>query len=243
MYIKRDWSISVDEKEYMALMGDSFGRLLKNPGKLDTFQAALKEIEESIEPVACWDRFAIQKFLHDKLVLANGARIGGGPVVSVVAVSLKNIVAVCSVGSAVDRLIEEAQQARQLFKALVLNDMAAWAVDMVRQQLCLWLEREAKEGRYHISAPLSPGESVWSVEDQAVIFSLLDASQIKVSLSPGHWLPAGGRRRGLELRLLHHQRSLRLPALAASRPTYSGLIQVLLFEARLAVTALGLYLQ
>ncbi len=145
MYIKRDWSISVDEKEYMALMGDSFGRLLKNPGKLDTFQAALKEIEESIEPVACWDRFPIQKFLHDKLVLANGVRIGGGPVVSVVGGAEELIVAVCSVGSAVDRLIEEAQQARQLFKALVLNDMAAWAVDMVRQQLCLWLEGEAKE--------------------------------------------------------------------------------------------------
>jgi hypothetical protein len=184
MYIKRDWSISFDEKECMALMGDSFGRLLKNPGKLDTFQAALKEIEESIEPVACWDRFPIHKFLHDKLVLANGVRIGGGPVVSVVGGAEELIVAVCSVGSAVDRLIEEAQQARQLFKALVLNDMAAWAVDMVRQQLCLWLEREAKEQRYHISAPLSPGESVWSVEDQAVIFSLLDANRIKVSLSP-----------------------------------------------------------
>jgi hypothetical protein len=184
MCIKRDWSIAIDEEEYMVLMGDSFGRLLKNPGKLDTFQAALKEIEESIEPVACWDRFPIQKFLHDKLVLANGVGIGGGPVVSVVGGAEELIVAVCSVGSAVDRLIEEAQQARQLFKALVLNDMAAWAVDMVRQQLCLWLEGEAKEQRYHISAPLSPGESVWSVEDQAVIFSLLDASQIKVSLSP-----------------------------------------------------------
>jgi hypothetical protein len=184
MYIKRDWSISFDEAEYMALMGDSFGRLLKNPGKLDTFQAALKEIEESIEPVACWDRFPIQKFLHDKLVLANGVRIGGGPVVSVVGGAEELIVSVCTVGSAVDRLIQEAQRARQLFKALVLNDMAAWAVDMVRQQLCLWLEREAKEHRQHISAPLSPGESVWSVEDQTVIFSLLDASQIKVSLSP-----------------------------------------------------------
>jgi hypothetical protein len=184
MKIKRDWSISFDEEAYMTLMGDSFGRLLKIPGKLDTFYAAMKEIEEAIQPVACWDRFPIQKFLHDKLVLANGVRIGGGPVVQVVGGAEELIVAVCSVGPAVDRLIEEAQQARQLFRALVLNDMAAWAVDMVRQQLCLWLEREAKEQRYHISAPLSPGESVWSVEDQAVIFSLLDASQINVSLSP-----------------------------------------------------------
>ena len=166
------------------LCSSSFGRLLKNPGKLDTFRAALKEIEQSVEPVACWDRFPIHKFLHDKLLLANGVRIGGGPVVPVVGGAEELIVAVCTVGSAVDRLIEEAQRARQLFRALVLNDMAAWAVDMVRQKLCLWLEGEAKEQGCHISAPLSPGESVWSVEDQAVIFSLLDASQINVSLSP-----------------------------------------------------------
>ena len=184
MYIKRDWSISFGEEEYMALMGGSFGRLLKNPGKLDTFRAALKEIEEAIEPVACWDRFPIHKFLHDKLVLANGVRIGGGPVVPVVGGAEELIVAVCSVGSAVDRLIEEAQQARQLFRALILNDMAAWAVDMVRQKLCRSFEDDAQAGGYHVSAPLSPGESVWSVQDQAVIFSLLDASQIEVSLSP-----------------------------------------------------------
>ncbi len=184
MHIKRDWSITFDEEEYMALMGASFGRLLKNPGKLDTFHAALKDIEEAIEPVACWDRFPIQKFLHEKLVLANGVRIGGGPVVSVIGGAEELIVAVCTVGAAVDRLIEEAQQARQLFRALLLNDMAAWAVDMVRQKLCRGFEDDAREGEFHVSAPLSPGESVWSVEDQAVIFSLLDASQIQVSLSP-----------------------------------------------------------
>jgi len=184
MDIKRDWSISFDEKEYIALMGDSFGRLLQNPSKLDTFQGALKEMEEAIEPAACWDRFPIQKFLHDKLVLANGVRIGGGPVVPVVGGAEELIVAVCTVGPAADRLIEGAQRARQLFKALVLNDVAAWAVDMVRQQLCRCFEEEAKAQGYHISAPLSPGESVWSVQDQAVIFSLLDAGQINVSLSP-----------------------------------------------------------
>jgi len=184
MDIKYDWSISFDEKEYIALMGDSFGRLLQNPSKLDTFQGALKEMEEAIEPAACWDRFPIQKFLHDKLVLANGVRIGGGPVVPVVGGAEELIVAVCTVGPAADRLIERAQRAKQLFKALVLNDVAAWAVDMVRQQLCRCFEEEAMEQGYHISAPLSPGESVWSVQDQAVIFSLLDAAQIGVSLSP-----------------------------------------------------------
>lgn len=99
MDIKRDWSISFDEKEYIALVGDSFARLLQNPSKLDTFQAALKEMEEAIKPAACWDRFPIQKLLHDKLVLADGVRIGGGPVVSVVGGAEELIVAVCTVSA------------------------------------------------------------------------------------------------------------------------------------------------
>jgi hypothetical protein len=165
-------------------MGDSFARLLQNPAKVDLFQAALKEITEAIEPAACWDRFPIRKFLHDKLVLENGVRIGGGPVVPVVGGAEELIVAVCTIGRAADRLIEDTQKSRQLFKALVLNDLAAWAVDIVRQQLCRSFEDESKEQGLHISAPLSPGESVWSVSDQAVIFSLLDAGQIDVSLSP-----------------------------------------------------------
>ena len=183
MHVERDWSITFDEKAYIALMGDSFARLLQNPAKLDIFQKALKDIKEAIEPAACWDRFPIRKFLHDRLVLDDGLRIGGGPVISVVGGAEELIVALCTVGQTVDRLIGEAQKRKQLFEALVLSDLAAWAVDMVRQQLCRRLEEEAKEQGLHISAPLSPGESVWSVEDQAVIFSLLDASQINVSLS------------------------------------------------------------
>ena len=117
-------------------------------------------------------------------MLDGGVRIGGGPVVSVVGGAEELILALCTVGQAADRLIGEAQKGRRLFEALVLSDLAAWAVDMVRQQLCRRLEEQAKEQGLHISAPLSPGESVWSVEDQAIIFSLLDAGQIDVTLSP-----------------------------------------------------------
>ena len=111
-------------------------------------------------------------------------RIGGGPVVSVVGGAEELIVAVCTVGPAADRLVKEAQQERQLFKAMLLSDLASWAVDMIRHQVCQWLEDTARAQGLRVSAPLSPGESVWSVADQAVIFSLLDAGQIGVSLSP-----------------------------------------------------------
>ena len=184
MEIRRDWPISFDEGAFVAAQGGSFARLLQQPAKLDTFREALAAVQQAIEPAACWASFPIQKILHEKLVLANGVRIGGGPVVAVVGGAEELIVAVCTVGPAADRLVKEAQQARQLFKAMLLSDLASWAVDTIRQGLCLWLEEQAHEQGLRVSAPLSPGESVWSVADQAVIFSLLDTRQIGVSLSP-----------------------------------------------------------
>lgn len=183
MQIKRDWSIHLDEDKYLAMQGASFGKILTNPERLNTFRQAIVEVEQLVQPVACWDFFAIDKILHEKLVLAGGARLGGGPVVQVVAGAAELIVAVCTIGPAVDRLIDLAQKERQLFRMMILHELGAWAVDIVRQEWCRLLEDELQAKGLRVSAPLSPGESAWSVKDQAVIFSLLDAGQIGVSLS------------------------------------------------------------
>jgi hypothetical protein len=55
----------------------------------------------------------------------------------------------------------------------------------VRQELCAQWEEEANEDGLHTSAMLSPGESTWSIDDQKVIFDLLDARSIGVSLTSG----------------------------------------------------------
>lgn len=183
MQIKRDWSIHLDEANYIAMQAESFGKLLANPQRLSTFRQAIVDVERLIQPAACWDFFPITKILHEKLVLADGTRLGGGPVVEVMAGAAELIVAVCTIGAAVDRLIDVAQKERQLFQAMILHELGAWAVDIVRQEWCRLLEDELQAKGLRVSAPLSPGESAWSVKDQAVIFSLLDADQIGVSLS------------------------------------------------------------
>jgi hypothetical protein len=183
MQIKRDWSIYLDEANYIVMQGASFSKLLANPQRLNTFRQAFIEVERLMQPAACWDFFSIDKILHDKLVLANGTRLGGGPVVEVMAGAAELIVAVCTIGPEVDRLIEQAQKERQLFQAMILHELGAWAVDMVRQEWCRLLEDDRHVQGLRVSAPLSPGESAWSVKEQAVIFSLLEAEQIGVTLS------------------------------------------------------------
>lgn len=183
MHVKRNWTIHLDEDNYLAMQSGSFGKILANPERLNTFRQAIADVEQVVQPVACWDYFPIEKVLHEQLVLADGTRLGGGPVVRVIGGAAELIVAVCTVGPVVDRLIETAQKERRLFRTMVLHELGAWAVDQVRQEWCRLLEEELQAKGLRVSAPLSPGESAWSVKEQAAIFSLLDTSEIGVSLS------------------------------------------------------------
>jgi hypothetical protein len=183
MHIKRDWTIHLDEENYLAMQGASFGKILANPDRLNSFRQAIADVEQVVQPVACWDYFPVEKVLHEKLVLAGGTRVGGGPVVQVIGGAAELIVAVCTVGPAVDRLIDVAQKERKMFRMMILHELGAWAVDQIRQEWCRLLEDELHANGLRASAPLSPGESAWPVQEQAVLFSLLDAEQIGVTLS------------------------------------------------------------
>lgn len=183
MPIKQDFVISFDEREYIKLHGDSFERLLRSPARQAAFEDMLQEIKEIIQPAAVWERFPIKELKHERVVLVNGVKLGGGPVVAVVGGAEELVVAVCTIGPEADRRIAWQQQAKDLFRALLLDELASWAIDMVRQELCRWLEDDLQRQGLRASAPLSPGESVWSVKDQRIIFNLLDTGPIGVSLS------------------------------------------------------------
>ena len=183
MYTKSDWSISISEEQYLAAQPESFAHLLSNPNLLTAFREALTEVRGVVEPRACWDRFPITGIRHDRLLLGDGTKIGGGPVVAVVAGAEELVVAVCTIGDGADRLMDTAQKAKQFFRAMVLHEMTSWMVGLLRQELCQHLERTFRQEGLRVSASLSPGESVWSVKDQAVIFSLLDPGKIGVTLN------------------------------------------------------------
>ena len=184
MNIKRDWIIDLDREQFVHMQSEGFTRLLEQPNRRDAWQAALAEAQGLIQPAAVWDSFAIREMRHDRLLLANGMKIGGGPVTTVVRGATDLIVAVCTIGQGIECRASELQRNKQMFQAMMLSDLGSWAVDALRQRLCQWLEDNAALRGLRISAPFSPGESDWSVRDQPVIFSLLDTSPIGVFLRP-----------------------------------------------------------
>jgi len=183
MHIQHGWHIEFDEERYITQAGGSLARILTRSSVRADWEAALAEVHELIAPAAAWDTFPIREFRHERLMLENGAKIGGGPVASVVAGATDLVVGVCTVGSAISQRISEQLRGGQRLHAWFLDEMGSWAVDQVRQQLCRQVEADAVGRELHASASLSPGESEWSVAEQAVIFSLVDTREIGVSLT------------------------------------------------------------
>jgi len=183
MQIRYDWPIKFDTDQYVATVGGSLPGLLAKPSVRAEWDAALDDALALVRPAAIWESFAIREFRHERLVLANGTKIGGGPVADVVAGASHLVVGICTAGMEISRQVKEHQANGARLRAWFLDELGSWAADQVRQQLCRTIEAEAEAKGWRASASLSPGESEWSVAEQKVMFSLLDASPIGVTLN------------------------------------------------------------
>ena len=186
MHITHDFTLAFDMDEYVSFHGQQYARLLARPAVRAEVESVFAEVGDVVRPAACWDVFAIEGFVHDRVRLAGGATLGGGPVVEVVCGAEALALAVVTVGPAVDERIRQLNAERQRFQALVLDELASWAVDQVRQQLYAQMSAAFQARGWRTSTFLSPGESAWSVREQRIFFKLLDASQIGVSLNDSY---------------------------------------------------------
>jgi hypothetical protein len=183
MMIRRNWKIRVDPEEYCTQMGEELARLRQKSGWEEMLGQAAAELEQAISPAACWERYPVRETRHGRIILENGLRLGSEEVAQMLSGAESLVAAVLTLGSGPDRIVQAAQQQGGYLKALLLHDMASMAVDTLQQQVCRELETQAHQAGWHTSAPISPGEARWSIEDQRVIFALLDAGQIGVTLT------------------------------------------------------------
>lgn len=183
MQISRDWPVRVDQAEFMQEYGHTYTRVLRRPGMPEIVDATFAEVADLIQPVVAWDTFPVQEMRHEKVLLANGKRIGNGPVTTVMGGAECVAIGVCTVGAAVVDRIHEYKDRGEAVRSMLVDQLATLAVAQLSNLFYRRLETETALQGLHISTYLSPGESEWSIKDQAVIFDLLDTTQIGVSLT------------------------------------------------------------
>lgn len=161
-------------------------RLLKSERNRVAYEEAKEDLFNLIKPVVGWNVFQIDCFKNEKVKLIDGTEIGGGPVVQVIKGAVEIILAICSIGPAVEERTREYMKSKKMFKGVILDSLASWAVDKTRKKFCNWITKEIhmNEG-YRTSIMLSPGDSEWLITEQSTIFKLLkqEAEEIDVRLT------------------------------------------------------------
>jgi len=183
MPVSHNWDIRLDQAEFMREYGHTFGRALRRPGMAEVFDATFEEVNRLVAPAVTWDFFPVREMRHEKVFLAGGAKIGNGPVTTVMGGAEQLAIAVCTVGPGVVQRIAEIKERGDPVQALLLDQLATLAVGLLSQRFYAWLIADTQSRGLQISTYLSPGESEWSIRDQAVIFDLVNPAQIGVSLT------------------------------------------------------------
>lgn len=181
MIVKRDFRLSLDEETAARIVPSGLDR----PGLRRRLRHTLEDLTEHVAPAACYESFAIERVLHERLELAGGVRIGSGPLTTIVGGAQELYVAVCTLGAGLDERIRELRSQGRLVEMLLLDELGSWAIDQVREQLYGAIQSELATRGWRASSPLSPGESSWPIREQRIIFRMLDAAQIDVALGKG----------------------------------------------------------
>lgn len=172
--IERDYLIQPNDDEIKLIVGNKLDRILKTERNLLAYENAKKEVVELAKPLVGWNRFKITHLETDKIVLYNGIKIGGGPVVEYLKGAEELLVVLITIGQDVECRVKYHMNNNGMFQGILLDGFATWAVDNVRKQFLERIKRRihAEEG-YRTSIPLSPGETEWTIHDQKIIFELL----------------------------------------------------------------------
>ena len=182
----KEFSITPNVEEFLRVGGKKLQKILKSQRNQASFNVAVEDIKSLVNPKVGWKRVPIKKIENGIVYLRNGLKIGGGPVSKVIKGAVEIVLAICTIGDLPEQKTREYMSGGKMFQSIILDSLSSWAVDSVRKQFCDWIKRELhmNEG-YRTSIMLSPGESDWSVEDQAVIFKILEdeAHSIKVMLN------------------------------------------------------------
>lgn len=181
MIVATDFRLVFDEDAISTVLPAGLDR----PGLKRRLATVLEELQAVVAPAACYEAYPIERILHERLELTGGTRIGCGQLISVIAGAEELYVAVCTLGSGLDERIRTHRARGRYVEMLLLDELGSWAVDQVRTQLYERVRAELAERGWHLSSPLSPGESAWPIREQRIIFKLLDAAKIDVTLGAG----------------------------------------------------------
>ncbi|RLC62461.1 MAG: hypothetical protein DRI80_06345 [Chloroflexota bacterium] len=191
MIILRDVSISLTPEEVLRAQ-----RSNRRGGVQPALMAAAREAvalgRMLVAPAAVYDEFEVRDVVGEEVILSTASssegegegRLTVGPKVDLLAPAERVIVAVYTIGPALERRVSELHAAADDLLAFMLDSVGVLALGAIGEALRDRAEKRAAEFGWGVSPALSPGSLVgWPVEGQREVCALLPVDKIGVRLN------------------------------------------------------------
>ncbi|MGC9336324.1 MAG: hypothetical protein ACP5JJ_19475 [Anaerolineae bacterium] len=186
MPILRDIPISLSAEEILA----SGGKRRFQPGLLRDAEEAIALGQTLWQPMAYYDWFEVRgvEGEHVSVILPNGASkeavLQVGPKADLMAAAQRLVVAVGTLGPALERKVYELQQGGEALAAYLLDSAGVVALGAVGEAVRSVAEGTARELGWGVGPAISPGSLVgWPLQGQRQLCALLSLESIGVRLN------------------------------------------------------------
>jgi hypothetical protein len=186
MKIETDWKLSLTLNDVLRGQGMDPQIVLKSkPSLIRSAERAVIDGVPLIHPISLTDETAVRSHKHEHVLLEDGRSLTGPLVTQQLAGARRVFVAVCSIGSELEKEVSRFLSDDPLY-ALALDGLGNAAVEMLAQRVCSQISEQVQVEGLQTSTPLSPGSPDWPVEvGQPQIFALLDPAKAGIYLSSG----------------------------------------------------------
>lgn len=181
MPILQDVTISLAVEELLAAQG----RNERRPAFAVAAEEAIALGQTLFAPAAVYDEFEVRSVAGERVELAaDNAGLTVGPMAHLLAPAQRLLVAVYTIGPALEERVRELYRAGELLLSYMLDCVGVMAVGMIGGRLARLAEERALEKGWGVSPGLSPGGLVgWPVRGQRELCALLPLADIGVRLN------------------------------------------------------------
>ncbi len=187
MSIIRDVSVTLDAGE--ALRRQGMGKMSDRTEVRPQFMALSHELLAAVdhlhllEPTIAYELHPIAEVRHDLLKLEDDTMLYGPLLPSLLASARELAAAVCTIGPRLEEKVADYFAQSDPLRAMLLDGIGSAAVDVLVEEVCQIIRREAASRGYASSSPLAPGMRGFPMSEQWRLFQLVPAEQIGVRLT------------------------------------------------------------
>jgi uncharacterized membrane protein YgdD (TMEM256/DUF423 family) len=159
------------------------------PWLVEVAQQAIDMSRSLVAPAAIYGEFAVQRLEEERVIVSsNGSGIQPltiGPKVDLLAPAAQVMVAVYTIGPALERRVDELNRSGEAALAYMLDAVGVMALGEVGEALRVLTEERASARDWGVGPALSPGSLVgYALTGQRELSALLPLGEIDVQLSP-----------------------------------------------------------